>query len=326
MSVKSELIKLFSENKGDFLSGEEIAEKLHCTRAAVWKAVDQLRKEGYEIDAAPNRGYALSEDTDKLSSEEIETYLAGQYPVKVFSEISSTNNVLKQIAVSEGAPEGTTLVSDYQTGGKGRLGRSFFSPKGAGLYMSMLLRPKGSVMDNLILTTQASVAVYRAVKKVCNIELQIKWVNDLYLGSRKICGILSEGQANFETGSLDFVVVGIGINVYEPEEGYPDEIKDRAGSLLGKRSEGKPINRNQLAAEIIREFYALSKETKLAPEYIEKNMVPGNRVTILDRGTQREALATGILPDGRLEILEEDGTKTALVYGEVSVRIKGDAL
>lgn len=324
MSVKTELIRLFTEKKGEYLSGEELAERLSCTRAAVWKAVEQLRKEGYEIAAAQNRGYMLSENNDLLSAEELGSYLGSGKQLRVYPEISSTNDVLKGFAVSEGAPAGTTILSDLQTGGKGRLGRRFFSPKGCGLYMSMLLRPEGSVTDNLILTAQSAVAVYRAVKRVCGIELGIKWVNDLYFDGRKVCGILSEGQANFETGKLDFVIVGIGLNVYEPEEGYPEELQEKAGSLLGKRSAGARVNRNLLAAELIREFYRLSQEQGLAKEYSEKNIVPGHRVRILDRGTVREADALRILPDGRLEVMETDGTKQALVYGEVSVRFAED--
>lgn len=321
MAVKTELRKLLMENKGNTLSGEEIAERLGCTRAAVWKAVDQLRREGYEIIAGRNKGYTLAESTDFLSAEEIRKQLSEGYIPRVYQEISSTNDVLKRLAVEEKAAEGTVLVSDYQTGGKGRLGRSFFSPKGTGLYMSLLLRPSGSVIDNLILTAQSAVAVYRAVQRVSGIELGIKWVNDLYLGERKVCGILSEGQANFETGSLDFVVVGIGINVYEPEEGFPQDIRTKAGSLLGKKSEGKSIDRNRLAAEIIKEFYRLARERELSPEYMERNIVPGHRVQIMDKEKPREARAMRILPDGRLEIEEADGTRTALVYGEVSVQL-----
>lgn len=326
MGVRAGLISLLMENKGNTLSGEELAEQLGCTRAAVWKAVNQLRSEGYEISAGRNKGYTLAESSDFLSEEEISRYLDSKYRPIVYQEISSTNDVLKRLAADEAAPEGTVIISDYQTGGKGRLGRSFFSPKGSGLYMSLLLRPRGSVGDNLILTAQSAVAVLRAVKRSSGIELGIKWVNDLYLEERKVCGILSEGQANFESGSLDFVVVGIGINIYEPEEGFPQEISERAGSLLGKKSGGGYINRNILAAEIIKEFYSLSKEASLSHEYMERNIVPGHKIKVLDRGNEREAYAESILPDGRLEIREMDGSLTALVYGEISVRIVKDYL
>ncbi len=322
MSVKSELMNLFLAKKGEYLSGEELAEQLGCSRTAVWKAVRQLREEGCEIAAVPNRGYALAKETDLLSQKEIERQLQDPaVSVHVYQEIGSTNDVLKQMALTEHAKAGTVAVSDYQTGGKGRLGRSFYSPKGTGLYLSLLLRPETAVTDNLILTAQAAVAVYRAVQRVCGIALSIKWVNDLYLGTRKVCGILSEGQANFETGRLDFVVVGLGVNVFEPEEGFPAEIRARAGSLLGKRSEGRRVDRNQLAAEIIREFYQLAGQKTLAPEYIERNMVPGHEIVVIDGEKRRSAKAVGIAEDGRLLIEEADGSRNALVYGEVSVRL-----
>lgn len=321
MAVKKTLTALLEENKGRFISGEEIAEKLNCSRTAVWKAVNQLKEEGYEIISIKNKGYKLSENSDVLSEEAISRYLDGNYTIKVFQEISSTNDVLKKMAVTEHADQGTTIVSDYQLGGKGRLGRSFFSPKGTGLYLSMLLRPDGSVIDNLMLTAQAAVAVYRAIKDVTGIELSIKWVNDLYFNGRKICGILSEGQASMESGKMEYIVVGIGVNIYEPEEGFPSDIVNKAGSILGKRSEGRKIDRNELAAHIIMEFYKLAERKTLAPEYIEKNIVPGHDILVIDGTKVRNAHATGICDDGTLEIIEADGSKNILVFGEVSVRL-----
>jgi len=321
MAVKNTLIALLEENKGRFISGEEIADKLNCSRTAVWKAVNQLKDDGYVIESTKNKGYKLSETSDVLSEEAINRYLIGDLSVNVFQEITSTNDVLKKLAITEHAPQGTTIVSDYQTGGKGRLGRSFYSPKGTGLYLSMLLRPNGSVIDNLMLTAQSAVAVYRAIKKVTGIELSIKWVNDLYYNNKKICGILSEGQASMESGRMEYVVVGIGINIYEPDNGFPNDIKDKAGSILGKKSEGKKIDRNQLAAEVINEFYCLANERYLAEEYISKNMVPGHDILVINGQNIRNAHAAGIRKDGTLEIIEEDGTLNTLVFGEVSVRL-----
>lgn len=328
MTVKERLVSYLEAHKGEYISGEELAEKLNCTRTAVWKAVNGLKESGYQILAVQNRGYMLSKSSDVLSQQMIENYLKEvsdtTYAVSVFQEITSTNDVLKKLAVTEHVGEGTTIVSDYQTGGKGRLGRSFYSPKGTGLYLSMLLRPTGTVVDNLILTAQAAVAVYRAVKKTLGIELAIKWVNDLYLNGRKVCGILSEGQTSLESGHLEYVIVGIGVNLYEPENGFPEEIRNRAGSILGRPSECREVDRNLLAAEIIREFYALAKEKQLASDYIERNMVPGHEILVIDGKGQRKAKALRIMPDGQLEIEEEDHSVHTLVYGEVSVRIKDD--
>ncbi|SFG12451.1 biotin--[acetyl-CoA-carboxylase] ligase [Oribacterium sp. WCC10] len=321
MAVKKLLISLLEDNKGRFVSGEEIAEKLNCSRTAVWKAINQLKDEGYDIDSIRNKGYKLSEKSDMLSEEAIQRYLNYSYPVKVFQEITSTNDVLKKMAVAEHSVHGTTIISDYQTGGKGRLGRTFFSPKKSGLYISMLLRPQGTVIDNLMLTAQSAVAVYRAVKRVTGIKLSIKWVNDLYYDGRKVCGILSEGQASMESGRMDYIVVGIGVNIYEPENGFPEDIKNKAGSLLGRQSDAVAIDRNKLAAEIIKEFYSIAEEKKLAPEYIERNLVPGHDIIVIDGLKVRNAHAVGIRNDGTLDIVEDNGTPGNLVFGEVSVRL-----
>lgn len=321
MSVKSELIQFLLDHIGCWYSGEELAELFQVTRAAIWKAIGQLKEEGFDLASSRSRGYSLQKHCQMLSAEEIRHRLKDRYPVYVYQEITSTNDVLKMKAINDHAPEGTTVVSDFQSGGKGRLGRSFFSPKGTGLYISMLLRPSGSVIDNLKLTAQSAVAVYRAVRETTGIELGIKWVNDLYLNGRKVTGILSEGQADFESGRLDYVVVGIGINLYEPEEGFPEEIRNRAGSILGKKSDGREIDRNHLAAVLIEEFFRLAGDPVLAPEYMEKNIVPGHDITIINGEERRPAKALSILPDGRLHVQEADGHFTDLVYGEVSVRI-----
>jgi BirA family biotin operon repressor/biotin-[acetyl-CoA-carboxylase] ligase len=323
MAVKDQVIRMLEDNKGKTISGEQLATSLSVSRTAIWKAIRQLESEGYDIITIKNKGYQLSMESDILSEHVIRGYLSDQYPVRVYQEITSTNDVLKKLAIEEQVPEGTTLVSDYQTGGKGRLGRSFFSPKGTGIYLSMLLRPEGSVIDNLILTAQAAVAVYRAVLKATGKQLSIKWVNDLYLSDRKVCGILSEGQASMESGRLEYVIVGIGINLYEPENGFPEDIRDKAGSIMGKKSGAALVDRNLLSAEVIREFYVLAHEKTLAPEYTERNIVPGHDIIVINGKEEREAKALGILPDGRLLIKEKDGAETPLVFGEVSVRLKG---
>ena len=328
MSVRDVLQKELSEHKGQYISGRDIAEQAGCSRTAVWKAVLQLREEGYRIEAVRNRGYCLTEENDILSEGSIARYLCEEgygsdVRVQVFQEISSTNDVLKRMAVTEHVPAGTALVSDYQTGGKGRLGRHFFSPKGSGLYLSILLRPEGPVQDNLILTAHAATAVYRAVRKVTGIELEIKWVNDLYHHGRKVCGILSEGQASMESGRLDFIIVGIGINLYEPEGGFPEEIREIAGTVCERPADGS-VDRNRLAAAVIAEFLRLSGEKQLAQEYIDRNLVPGKDIMVIDGKRTRPAKALRILPDGRLEIEEADGERTELVFGEISVRLRKD--
>ena len=214
MNVKQKLITLFENNRGAFLSGEELAEKLDCSRAAVWKAVTSLRGEGYAIDAVTGRGYRLAPATDVLSAAGIEKYLPAEtrditLDVRRRAE-GSTNDILRE-AAGRGAPAWTVLVCGEQTGGKGRLGRSFFSPSDSGLYISILLRPDMPAADSVRITTAAAAAVAKAIEDCTESSPRIKWVNDIYVNGKKVCGILTEAAFSLENGGLDYAVAGIGI-------------------------------------------------------------------------------------------------------------------
>lgn len=321
-TVKSRLLELLEQNKGRIISGEQIAGELACTRAAVWKAVKALREEGYEIEAGSNRGYMLAEDSNLLAEEGISPLLnkTGAY-LKVYPEIDSTNRAAKEAAVGGMAFHGSAVLARRQSGGRGRRGRSFYSPEDAGLYLSVVLEPAGSLRENLILTAQAAVAVYKAVEEATGISPDIKWVNDLFCQGKKICGILTEAVTDFESGEIQFAVVGIGLNIYEPEEGFPPELAGVAGALYKSREEAAGVNRNRLAAAIINHLLEEVQEIKLPPEYIKQNIVPGHRIQIVDGQRSRTAQAVEICPDGRLKVLEGDGSETLLSYGEVSLRI-----
>ena len=239
MSTKSKLLEVLEANKGGYISGEELAAKLEVSRTAVWKAVKNLREEGYQIRAVTNKGYALEEENDILSSEGIRQWLHHKgAEVEVWKEIPSTNQRLKQAAVEKKLPSGSFVAAESQNAGKGRRGRTFYSPKGSGLYLSVLLYPSKTAHESLEITAAAAVAVCRAVEKCCGVSLGIKWVNDLYLGEKKVCGILTEAVTDFETGDIEFVVVGIGLNLYEPKEGFPKEIlKDGRLLVINERGE-----------------------------------------------------------------------------------------
>lgn len=321
-TVRSRLLELLEQNKGKILSGERIAEELSCTRAAVWKAVRSLREEGYEIEAGSNRGYMLSENSNLLAEEGIRPLLNKQEVyLQVYPEVDSTNRAAKEAAVSGKAHHGSAVLAQKQNSGRGRKGRGFYSPKDSGLYLSVILEPKGSLRENLILTAQAAAAVHKAVKEVTGISLDIKWVNDLYYHGKKVCGILTEAVTDFESGEIQFAVVGIGLNLYEPENGFPLELDGIAGALYKKREEAEGINRNWLAASVINSLLKETQELKMPPEYIQHNLIPGHRIQILDGERTRFANALEICPDGRLKIQEEDGTETLLSYGEVSLKI-----
>ena len=216
MTVKARMLKLLEQHENELISGEAAAAELNCTRAAIWKAVKSLREEGYTIEAGPNKGYVLRGGS-RLSEEGIRLYLDHpDVPVKIYRELDSTNRAAKEAAFSGEAGHGALILARRQKSGRGRRGRSFYSPENAGLYMSIVLRPDRTLKEGLLITTAAATAVCRAVKKICGIDLGIKWVNDLYLHNKKVCGILTEAVTDFESGNIEFAVVGIGLNLYMP--------------------------------------------------------------------------------------------------------------
>ena len=331
MSVKNEMLRLLEANRDTDLSGEQIAEKLGVTRAAVWKAVKSLQADGYEITAVNKRGYRLESSSDRLSAEGIGVFLDRPHEVIVRSEIDSTNEEVKRLAL-QGAGEGLVVLSERQTAGKGRRGRSFFSPDGSGIYMSILFRPTGiDASDIVLVTTQAAVAVAHAVSEVCHREAQIKWVNDVYLDGKKICGILTEAVSDFESGGIDTVIVGIGINVRKPSE-LPEELQDIAGYIFDK-NEGGGVSRNELAAAVIRklcEYYEALPARDFLEEYRERSCVIGRQVRFGTPGAVagkavddwRSGLATAIDDSGGLVIRLPDGSQEVLHTGEISLRVE----
>lgn len=320
MTVKSRLLELLEKNKGETISGEAVAQELQCTRAAVWKAVKSLREEGYTIEAGPNKGYRLLKNNNRLSAEGIRPYLNNRDVfLKIYKEAESTNQTAKQAAVSKQAGHGSMVLAEHQTVGRGRRGRTFYSPEGAGLYLSIILEPGETLQESLLLTTAAAVAVHKAVQRLCNISLDIKWVNDLYLDNKKVCGILTEAITDFESGNIEFAIVGIGLNLYEVKGGYPPELQGIAGALYPDEDAASDVNRNHLAAEILNILLEETRHLSLSPYYIRHNIIPGKYIQILDGTRTRRAYARAIHPDGRLLVEEEDGTETLLSYGEVSV-------
>lgn len=323
ISVKSRLLELLEQNRGITISGEQMARELDCTRAAVWKAVKALQQEGYEIEAGQNKGYMLSEDNNILAEEGIRPLLRQpEVYLKLYQETDSTNRAAKQAAIAGEAGHGSVILACGQSCGRGRRGRSFYSPSQAGLYLSVILQPQGNLRESLLLTTEAAVAVYKAIRKVTGIELDIKWVNDLYYKGKKVCGILTEAITDFESGEIQYAVVGIGLNLYEEEGGYPPELREIAGGLYRNQREAEGVNRNRLAAEIVNCLLDETRELKLLSEYLDRNMIPGHRIQILDGQQSRSAYAVAICQDGRLKVREEDGSETLLAYGEVSVIVE----
>lgn len=324
MSVKKQVQKLLEENRDKSLSGQEIADRLGVTRAAVWKAVNALKQEGYQIEAANNRGYVLAQESDVLSESGIRLELEDRYrdsEIHVYKEIDSTNQEVKRRAI-DGAPERMAILAEQQSAGKGRKGRGFYSPAGTGIYMSVLFRPTvEQSKDVVLITTAASVAVCRAIRKVLGEEPEIKWVNDVYFRGKKVCGILTEAVSDFESGHIGTVVVGIGINYRVPDGGFPEEIKDIAGAVCG---EDRMVPRNTLVAAILNELYALydglSKRTFIE-DYRKLSNVIGKNVRFTSGESWVEARALDVDQDGGLVVELENGETQVLRTGEITLRV-----
>jgi len=332
MTTRESVLKALEENKGFAVSGEELANSLNISRAAVWKAIQELRKEGYRIDAVTNRGYCLASDSDVLSAEGILPYVkrdSMEGRIHVFKSLESTNLTAKKMAL-EGAPAGTVVIAEEQTRGRGRLGRSFFSPSG-GIYLSLVLRPPLKAAKSVLITTAASVAVCKAIEDATGISCRIKWVNDIYKGDKKICGILTEAVTDFETGNIDYIVLGIGINYKAPQSGFPAELSGIAGSLY----EGTPgAGRNRLIAEIINQILEIDETlfTKdFIREYKNRSFILGKDILVINAAASNEepnpaegipATAVDIDEEGGLVIRYPDGRLETLKSGEVSIRTK----
>ncbi len=322
MSVKDKVLELLDNSKGEYLSGEQIAEKLGCTRGAVWKAVKSLQDEGCAISAVTNKGYCMNVDSDIISLAGVKKYLEPQQQgldIEVHKIVTSTNTVLRERA-NDGAAEGKVIISGEQSQGKGRLGRSFFSPSDSGLYMSILLRPDMTAADAVKITTAAAVSVAMAIEKYSELKPSIKWVNDIYINGRKICGILTEASLSMENGGVEYAVLGIGVNTYEPDGGFPDEIKDIAGAVFKNRQSDM---RNKLAAEIINIFMRLYRsfgENSFYPEYRKRLLWVGERINIIKGSVITPAVMLGADENCRLHVRYDNGKEEYVSSGEISIR------
>jgi BirA family biotin operon repressor/biotin-[acetyl-CoA-carboxylase] ligase len=266
----------------------------------------------------------MRQDSDVLSPEGIRLNLREEYrdrEIVVCKSIDSTNMEVKRRAL-EGAQEGLFVLAEEQTAGRGRRGRDFFSPAGTGIYMSILFRPQEEHSHDVVLiTTAAAVAVCRAIRRVLGEEPEIKWVNDVYLGGKKVCGILTEAVSDFESGRIDTVVVGIGINYHTPQEGFPEEIRQIAGSVCEERQR---IPRNILAAAVAENMYdlyeGLSDRTYME-DYRRWSNVLGKEVRYTSGEDWEHGTAVDIDEDGGLVICTPDGEKKTLRTGEITLRI-----
>ena len=320
--MKAEVIRLLRE-KGSYLSGQELSQQLHVSRTAVWKVINQLREEGYAIEAVRNRGYYLVESADVLTEAEIKSCMKSQWmgrEVEFLQETDSTNTEARRLA-EKGAKDGTLVVAEYQTAGKGRRGRSWTSPSGTGIWMSLVLRPGLEPACAPMITLLTGLAVSAGIEDYCGLKSQIKWPNDLTLEGKKICGILTEMSADMEM--IRYVVVGIGINVNI--EAVPEEIAYKATSLY--LESGKKIKRSGMIACIMKrmeEYYERFLDTAdlscMLKEYEDRLVNMGRKVLVLAPKGEYQGVCLGINDDGELLVEREDGTVSRVMSGEVSVR------
>ena len=328
MDIKTSILRMIRQSSG-YVSGQSLCEALGVSRTAVWKYVNQLKEEGYEFDAVSNKGYRIVKYPDIITREEIESMLPEGLAVTnvvYYHETDSTNTRAKQ-AAEDGEKSGTLFITECQTGGRGRRGRTWESPAGSGIWMSLLLRPEIKPFDASMLTIVAAMGMKDAIEEIIGagagqggIHCKIKWPNDIVLGDRKICGMLTEMSA--ETDWINYVVIGIGVNVNTTE--FDDSIKDTASSILLQT--GSSVKRSDVVVAFARHFSRYYEEflkecnlSGLADDYNKALINVGRDVKIVERDGSFVAKAVGIDETGSL-IVEKDGDTKRIVAGEVSVR------
>lgn len=323
--MKRDVLEALKKNKNSFISGEELSRRIGVTRAAVWKHVQQLKEEGYEIESISRKGYRLITEPDTLDAHALEIELAGNllgHKVYHFDSIDSTNNMGKKLA-AEGAREGTVIIAEEQTIGRGRLGRQWVSPKGTGIWMSIVLRPDIGPTEAPKITQITAAAVTLAIRKLTECEAGIKWPNDIIIQKKKVCGVLTEMSA--ELNSVNYIIVGMGINVNIDQNDFPTDIRNIATSI--KSCTGKKVSRKMLVKEILKEFEKLyidfiqTKNIKKSVAICKKYSVTlGNKVRIIDKTKELIAEAVDLTQDGELIIKNQTGEIQKVLSGEVSVR------
>lgn len=322
---KQLILAMLKQQREGYLSGEAMSAQLGISRAAVNKAVNGLRQDGYQIESATRKGYRLLASPDLLTEGEILPWLNNEMvgkPLLCFGSIDSTNHYLKR--ESHNLPSGAVAVADRQTEGRGRLGRHFHSPEHTGIYLSALLKPEMEPSRVLNLTAYVAVAVCEAIERATGLTPGIKWTNDLVLGNRKICGILTEMAIEGESGALQYVVPGIGLNVNESPEDFPEEIRPVAGSLAMEA--GCKLQRGRIAAEMINSLDRMYTDWCAGSgNYLERYRAAcvtiGKEVQVLRPGEPpKPAFAEGVDDGFGLIVRYPDGSRETITAGEVSVR------
>lgn len=327
--TKDQVLRQLQASPGSYLSGQALSQSLGVSRTAVWKAISSLRDQGYHIESTPNKGYALMASPSILDRVAILSLLPappaeGQPACQLhcLDTVDSTNTYLKQLAL-QGASAGTVVTAEEQSAGRGRRGRSFHSPKGSGLYLSLLLRPQVSTQEVTNLTAWVAVALCRGIQACCGLQPQIKWTNDIVLNQKKVCGILTELSLEPDSDLVDYVVIGCGLNVNQRAQDFPQELASIATSLA--LALGAPVDRQHLCASLLSSLGTMAqdfplKKTDYLKEYRRLCLTPGKKVQVLQGTQSYPATALEIDQDFRLVVEDTQGQIHTLSTGEVSVR------
>ena len=324
MSTRDKLLARLKAAKGEWVSGEGLSGELSVSRAAISKQVARLKAEGYGISAAPRKGYRLEEITDRLLPGEILARLGegrfGRGEIHYFDTVDSTNTRAKALAAA-GAAEGTLVLAETQTEGRGRKKRPWFSPDGCGIYLSLILRPEVAPADAPRFTLMAAVAVAEAVRAYAGLPVTIKWPNDILAGGRKLSGILTE--MSMEMDAVDHIVVGLGLNVNTEREAFPAEVSGIATSIRAET--GERVDRAGLLAEILARFevcYALMESEGFQPvlkRWKALSDIIGKRVAVEMIGKRIEGRVKDVDENGILIVEDEEGRIAPIISGDVTL-------
>lgn len=323
--VKDEVIKYLEANIGKLISGGELSKNLNVSRTAIWKAINSLKDEGYNIKSKKNEGYILNTNNNILSKEIIKKNITAKVfgkEIEILKTVDSTNNYLK-LRAQDKVIEGLVAIAEQQTEGKGRKGKSFFSPAGSSIYMSVLLKPKIKISNINLITIIAAISVVEAIYNTTKIQTSIKWVNDVMYNNKKLCGILTEASIEGESGDINYIVLGIGINVKKIN--FPDDIKNVATSLGNITA--IDYNRNELIGQLLNQLennynkLFSNNQCELINSYRNYLSMLGNEINVILSDSTYRAKALDIDENAHLIIQLPSGEITKINCGEISIKL-----
>ena len=331
MKTKEAVLLYLQEHTGEPISGEIMALALNKSRTSIWKAIQSLKKEGYAIESSTNKGYTLSENNDVLSEQQITQELIQQYHpidwiIQTMESTTSTNDLAKLYA-NQNSTTPAIFISEEQTAGRGRLGRKFVSPSKTGLYISLCLFPTVALEDLSLITCATAIACVETIEQLTGKSLDIKWVNDLFYQEKKVGGILTEVISDFESQQVQALIVGIGINLIDSPQSFPEELHSIVGSIFSSKEEynDSSFNRNHFIAQFLEKwtfYYQNLSKREFISTYKEHSNVIGKFVNVFEGSQTYSAYAKDIDENGHLVVEKEDNSLYTLSYGEVSIRTK----